>query len=174
MAVYIWSDFHLWHENIIKYENRPFKDVIEMNKTILENWRNTISSQDIVFNLGDVGFGNKENLSVIKNMPGHKILILGNHDKSRSAKWWLDVGFDEVYRYPIIYEEFYILSHEPLYINDHMPYVNLHGHTHSEPPGNKYKLNMCVEHTDYKPVPFENIKKHFKHVNSIISADEEE
>jgi calcineurin-like phosphoesterase family protein len=29
--VYIWSDLHLGHENVIRYCNRPFTDAVDMN-----------------------------------------------------------------------------------------------------------------------------------------------
>lgn len=164
VSVYIWSDLHLNHENIIKYESRPFSSVKEMNKTLLDNWKKTVKKHDTIINLGDVSFrGGKEwNTEQISNMPGKKVLVLGNHDRGRSLKWWYDVGFNEVYKYPIIYNDFYILSHEPQYINENMPYVNIHGHCHLEKSSSLQKVNVCVENIDYMPVNIETIFDKYK------------
>jgi calcineurin-like phosphoesterase family protein len=88
--VYIWSDLHLGHANVIKYCNRPFADVEAMNKALLHAWRVT-KPLDTVINLGNVSLKqNKEYLAkTIRNLPGYKILIMGNHDRKRSVKWWL-------------------------------------------------------------------------------------
>jgi calcineurin-like phosphoesterase family protein len=72
------------------------------------------------------------------------------------------MGFEEVYRYPIIYKGFYILSHEPVYLNEHMPYVNLHGHIHSKKYDSKQYVNLSVEMINYTPVLFDDIKKQFE------------
>ena len=163
MPVYIWSDLHLGHTNIIGYENRPFKDIDEMDKFIISNWRKHITRKDKIINLGDVSLGySKERLTkLISNLPGHKILILGNYDRGKSLKGWYDVGFNEVYRYPIIWDNFYILSHEPVYINTYMPYVNIHGHTHGKSSDNKQKVNVSVEVLNYKPILFDDIMNKF-------------
>lgn len=162
MTVWIWSDLHLWHKNIIAYEERPFDTVEDMNQEIANNWKTLVGKNDIIFNLGDVSFTNKEITSkFIQDMPGQKYLILGNHDRARTVSWWRDVGFDFVSPYPIIYEGFYILSHESVYINSKMPYVNIYGHSHREKTNNPRKLNICVENFSYKPVNFEDIKQHF-------------
>jgi calcineurin-like phosphoesterase family protein len=157
--IWIWSDLHLFHGNVITYERRPFADVAEMNAVILRNWRETVKKRDTIICLGDVSLSNKENTAAaIKNMPGHKVLVLGNHDRARSVRWWHEVGFDEVYKYPIILDEFYMLSHEPLYVGPEMPYVNVHGHTHSSSFDNPRRINVSVEVIGYKPVSFEGLK----------------
>jgi calcineurin-like phosphoesterase family protein len=160
---YLWSDLHLFHKNVILYEDRPFASVEDMNATIIKNWRDTISNHDKLFNFGDVALGcSKEMLEkIIKSLPGYKVLIMGNHDRGHSVKWFREVGFDEVYPYPIIVEGFYIFSHEDVYVNDHMPYVNIHGHSHSKGTDNPQKVNVSVEKIGYKPVSFESIKKRF-------------
>lgn len=161
---YIFSDLHLNHEAIIQYEKRPFANVQEMNREILKNWREIVSSQDTIWLLGDVAFKtSKDDLKkIITNLPGRKNLILGNHDRGKSPLWWRDVGFDEVSRYPIIYRDFFILSHEPLYVGAEMPYVNIHGHTHGESSDNPQKVNVSVEVTGYKPLSLDEILDRFR------------
>lgn len=160
---WVWSDTHFFHENIIKYENRPFENAKEMNKVLLSNWRKKVKSKDILYHLGDVSLANKiETEKIIKSMPGYKILILGNHDRSHSEKWWREVGFDAVYKYPIIIEGFYMLSHEPLYVGPETPYANIHGHTHSESSVNKLKFNVSVENINYEPISLDVVKQEIK------------
>jgi len=162
MSVWLISDTHFYHSNIILYEKRPFSNKIEMNEVMINNWKKVVRKNDTIFHLGDVGFGSKCMMyELISDLPGRKILVMGNHDKQHSLSWWQGVGFDEVYKYPIIYEGFYILSHEPLYVGQEMPYVNIHGHTHSESSDNKQKVNVSVEVINYTPVNFNVIKNKF-------------
>jgi calcineurin-like phosphoesterase family protein len=81
--VYIWSDLHLGHWNVIRYCNRPFVDVSEMNTALLHAWKSTVKSDDAIINLGDVGLKlSKEYLAaVIHRLSGYKILVMGNHDQ---------------------------------------------------------------------------------------------
>jgi len=163
-SVYIWSDLHLGHDNVINYCNRPFKNSEEMDNLLLENWRNTVRKSDTIINLGDVIIGghgkyNKDNLTkLINTLPGYKILIMGNHDSSHSENYWKDIGFNEVYKYPIIYKEWYILSHEPIFLNNKMPYLNIHGHIHDKKYDQNCYRNVSVEQTDYKPLDFLSIR----------------
>ncbi len=167
--VWIWSDSHYYHTKVIEYENRPFyregfPDIESMNKFLSKNWRETVKDKQKIFHLGDFCFKqNKQDVEkIIKNQPGYKILILGNHDRCKSVKWWGEVGFDEVYPYPIIYNNFFILSHEPVYLNEHMPYVNIHGHLHSNKMDNENYVNVCVENINYKPIDLNIIIKRFE------------
>lgn len=163
MATYIWSDLHLGHKNIIGYCNRPFTSVEEMNDRLIKAWQARVKKQDVIINLGDVCMGggyNKEKLTaLIPTLPGRKILVMGNHDRAHSANFWRDVGFDEVYPYPIIYRDWYILSHEPLFLNEKIPYLNVHGHTHEKSYDHPSYKNVSVDKTNFEPVDFEVIVK---------------
>ena len=162
MKDWIWSDLHLHHNNIILYETRPFKSVEQMDAHILNQWRSTVSKHDRIFNLGDFIFNNgnkKEVQKILQSVPGYKVLVMGNHDRSKSVRWWMEAGFNEVYKYPVIIDEYYILSHEPLYVSKEMPYANIHGHWHKELAGSDQKSNVCVENVDYKPKLLSLVKK---------------
>ncbi|WP_409345708.1 phosphoesterase [Paenibacillus sp. MBLB4367] len=159
-AVYLISDHHFGHKNIIDFESRPFGNVEEMTEAMIENWNAAVGKEDKVFHLGDFSFLNKEKTSaIVSRLNGYKTLIMGNHDRGRPRSWWLEAGFDEVSEHPIVYGGFFFLSHEPMYMNKHMPYVNVHGHIHGQKYEGSHYINVSVEHWDYKPVSFERIKE---------------
>lgn len=163
--VFFISDQHHGHDNgshsIIKYESRPFKDAEEMDNILINNWNSVINSNDDkTFILGDLTFYNKEkSKEIMEQLKGYKILIVGSHDHNHSISWYRDIGISEVYKYPIIYKKFWICSHEPLYMNDSMPYCNIHGHLHSKKINSKQYFNVSVECINYTPIDFEEIKK---------------
>ena len=79
--VYFTSDTHFYHSNIIGFCKRPFKNVEDMNETLIENWNRVVGQDDIVFHLGDFCMGGSHEWTKILNRLNGKIyLILGNHD----------------------------------------------------------------------------------------------
>jgi calcineurin-like phosphoesterase family protein len=162
--VYIWSDLHLGHGNVIRYCDRPFADVTEMNTALLHAWKSTVKNGDTIINLGDVGLKlSKEYLTtVIQQLPGYKILVMGNHDRKKPLRWWLDVGFNEVYPHPVVYEGKYILSHAVVDIFKGSGFINIHGHIHNHESGIPNCINVSVEATGYKPVLLEGLYRDLK------------
>ncbi len=162
------ADTHFGHKNVIKYENRPFSNVAEMDGTLITNWNSTVDMNDTVFMLGDFSFYNKtKTIEICRQLNGKKILVMGNHD-NESYRFYLDCGFDEVSRYPILYQNFWILSHEPIYINENMPYANIYGHIHNNPSYNNYSSQsfcVSVERINYTPIDFEEIKSNIYQKN---------
>ena len=63
--IYFISDTHFHHHNIINYCNRPFKDVNEMNKIIINNWNNIVTENDTVYHLGDFCLFSDEEINLI-------------------------------------------------------------------------------------------------------------
>ncbi len=147
------SDTHFSHNNIIRYTGRPFADIEEMNKCLIDNWNDCINEADQVFFLGDFGLGDVDHLrSIYTQLKGRKICIRGNHDKN--ASWLGRVGFE------VVLEAAWIKIGKHLVELVHTPstspplHFQLHGHVHEKRPNKLVtnQLNLCVEVWDYKPV----------------------
>ena len=133
-----------------------------MNKVLIKNWNNTVKKEDRIFVLGDFCLSGKNKIIEIgKQLNGRKTLILGNHD-SASIKTYYEAGFEAVSKYPIIIEEFFILSHEPKSVSDLGTYYNIYGHLHNHKEVLDFtSKTACIslERIDYKPISFEKVKK---------------
>jgi calcineurin-like phosphoesterase family protein len=163
--VWIIADTHFGHKSIIDYENRPYDNEVSPYASMISYWNDSVSDDDKIFVLGDFSFASPERTKeILAQLSGYKVLVMGNHDREHSASWWMEAGFNEVSPYPIIVDEYYILSHEPVYVCSNMPYANIFGHVHGNP---SYKdcsaQSFCasVERMDllYKPIAFEEIKR---------------
>lgn len=158
------ADPHFGGENIIRYENRPFASAEEMDRALAERWNAVVEPQDTVYVLGDFSMymdddGDRE---LLQTLNGRKILIMGNHDRHRTPGQWRRLGFEECSLWPIVYRDFFILSHEPMYINSNMPYANVYGHVHSNPSyrdASPQSVCVSVERIGYHPVTLEDIKE---------------
>ena len=159
MAVFFIADTHFGDKRILNYENRPFADTAEMDEALIRGWNGTVSPDDTVWHLGDFGADGRE-AELLCRLNGHIRLVRGNHD-TRSNEYYRSCGFEEVYDYPVLYDSFWMLSHEPLYVCTNMPYANIFGHVHANPMYRDFsRQHFCasVERIDYRPVPFEAVK----------------
>lgn len=162
----IWftSDTHFGHSKIIEYCHRPFKNVHEMDMEIIRRWNSKIKKRDLVFHLGDFSLCGKDYATrIVSQLNGEIRLIKGNHDR-HGEQWFRDIGIAKVYDYPIVFEDFIVLSHEPMPFIPSAGMINLHGHIHDslmyETWGNRCAC-MCVERHDYYPVHIKEIAKHY-------------
>lgn len=82
MTVFVTSDHHFGHKNIIHYCARPFIDVPHMDQCLIELWNANVQPSDAVFNLGDVSLGKGSYVEErLKKLNGKQCLITGNHDQ---------------------------------------------------------------------------------------------
>ena len=156
--VYFIADTHFGEENIRLYENRPFVDITEMDNVLQKRWNSRVNQQDTIYVLGDFGANGQEK-EILAQLNGRKFLVKGNHD-IQTNQYYRDCGFIEVYDYPLIFKDFWILSHEPLYVNTNMPYANIFGHVHNSPIFKTYSNQhycVSVERTQYAPISFDEI-----------------
>lgn len=175
------ADLHFGHTNVIKYCNRPFADVAQMNAALMKNWNDRVAPDDEILVLGDLALGKlSETLPALTALNGRKWLIPGNHDKC----WqWHENG----YKHAGMYEAagFRILSPEMShFVGDrevllsHFPYVDplfhderyldkypadegkwlLHGHVHGSWQKLDRMINVGVDVWDYAPVSVDEVK----------------
>lgn len=82
MEIWFTSDTHFNHANIIKYCNRPFSSVGEMNETLIAKWNERVKPNDTLYHIGDVCMGSVDDApAVLERLNGQKFLVAGNHDK---------------------------------------------------------------------------------------------
>lgn len=160
MNTWIASDTHFGHKRIIELANRPFASVEEMDAELIRRWNVKVAPNDLVFHLGDVFLcGAKRAAEIASQLNGRKILIRGNHDHFTDTKF-RSLGFEP---FPYYYYEGAFLSHYPqsvetmaVAIAEGAIDVNIHGHVHDDLSGTDEEVHscVCVEHTNYEPVPF--------------------
>ena len=82
---YYTSDLHLFHKNIIEYENRPFSSIEEMNNTIIDNINYRLSPDDELYILGDFTLSKtpRRVSKLIKRIKCKKII----DEHLRSTRW---------------------------------------------------------------------------------------
>lgn len=159
--IYIVSDHHFYHENIIGFSDRPYSDVHQMNKSMIDKWNHIIKDNDLVIHLGDFSFASFDiTANVLSLLKGHKILVKGNHD--RSSGWMRRIGFDRVYKSLSFQNTRYgklLMIHDPskaVGVEEKYDFV-LHGHTHLIDVKNEKYINCCVEKTNYEPVAIKQL-----------------
>lgn len=166
MTTWFTSDLHLGHTNIIKYCNRPYANIDEMNNTLIANYNFLVRPKDEVFILGDLALVNKEKaIWFVSRLNGKKHLVYGNHDKpnrrtyeeSGLFEWCKDVADISVDGIKVV------LSHYPFltWNKSGNGSYNLHGHCHGglQPDNHSLRMDVGVDPNGYVPINFAAIQK---------------
>lgn len=163
--IYVISDHHFDHNNIIRYQRQEFNNITDMNEYIIKKHNSVVENDDIVIFLGDFSFKKSSIKDYLARMNGHKYLLLGNHDGEYLIRCYGSLGFEGIFINPVkINNNFF--SHYPLYNNefDDINFkllvkefndgngINYHGHLHNEKIDNDHFINVCCEVQDYKPL----------------------
>ena len=183
MSIFYIADTHFGHANIIRLNNRPFYNVDEMDRTMIENWNSRVQKDDIVYMLGDFAFKSANHpAGILDKLNGHKILIKGNHD-GRNLK-------DPVFRkhFEEICDRKTINDNGRMVVMDHFPLIEwdgffrgsylVYGHIHNNTRNFAYKcmreldnaLNAGVDINQFMPVTLDELivnNKIFKSNNKV-------
>lgn len=173
--IWITSDLHFGHKNIINYCREQYDTIGEHNEAIIENINSVVKKRDTLVILGDLCFG-ATNMIYFKQLNGYKRVVMGNHDHYNMALYaHYDVG-----RLHGAWEKAgLIFTHIPVHPMQFERFNgNVHGHLHEgiitkwmpnykfdEPPtveiaDDRY-FNACLEQHDMMPVHLDDIRKHF-------------
>lgn len=158
--VWVSSDLHFDHNNIIDFSDRPFATIETMNQTLIDNHNDYVGSDDIWICVGDVGFKGVELIRErVAELNGYKILVIGNHDVKK--KRIPDYGFDEVYLiyYLDLPEAGLVFTHFPMF-NLPRPLINVHGHLHRYfDLDSTQHINVCCEFHNFRPLSLDVLTK---------------
>jgi calcineurin-like phosphoesterase family protein len=157
------SDFHLGHVNVLKYDKRGFKNVEEMNNTIINNHNSVVAPDDDFYFLGDFSFDDRHTEEWIKQLNGNKFFIKGNHDHHTTRKLYS--------KYGTYLGEFYdgridgyaiTLCHYAMRVwnKSHHGAIHLYGHSHGTLPDDQHSLStdVGIMLNDYYPFNMNDIE----------------
>ncbi len=157
--IFLVSDMHFDHKNIIKYCDRPFRSVYDMNSTLIRNWNGRVRKGDKVYYLGDMTL-NRDIDPWLSKLNGEVRFIRGNHDTEKIK----NAEVIEEGKLLLKYDDYeFLLTHDP----DRPPSWDgwiIHGDKHNNRPityphiNRRNKMvNVCVEYTEYAPMNLDEI-----------------
>lgn len=176
--IHFTSDTHFSHENIIKYCNRPFESIEEHDEELIKRWNERVEKEDIVFHLGDFGFGDSKYLKyVLKQLNGRIYLVIGNHD-------WRHVVKDCASCFEDVSQQINMKVGKQHIILNHFPMLcfsgawrglnaswQLFGHVHTSPYADSgldhdrlrhlftTQYDVGVDNNDFTPVSYDEVKQ---------------
>lgn len=156
---YFTADEHYGHKNIIKYCDRPFDSVDEMDRCMISRNNEVVTSHDTVVHIGDFSLYsrvfNDVHSKYIKSLKGNHIFIPGSHDqwlkgtKPKSHIWQRSIEKQQI-----------ICCHYSMAVwpASHWNSWHLFGHTHGQIEGIGKSFDVGVDAHDFRPVPFSKVR----------------
>jgi calcineurin-like phosphoesterase family protein len=168
-VVYLGYPLNFGHKNIIKYCNRPYDSVEEMDESIITNWNSVVEPLDIVYHLGDFSF--RKPLDYINRLNGYIKIIPGSHDKeiqSSGAEMMLrkfvfspisEISVDIDGRQQSI-----VLCHYSMRKWDKSHYGSWHlwGHSHGNLPAYGLSFDVGVDTNNFYPYSLKDVATKMK------------
>ncbi len=188
-GLFFTSDTHFGHRHILEFCHRPYSSIEEHDAALIENWNSVVGPDDLVFHLGDFGFGGFPFWKEIRDqLNGHIILVIGNHDWKN-----LTAGSKQLFD-DCVSQARILVDGQTVYLN-HFPYlcfahqnpthkdysIQLYGHVHSGPvsSGSDIKrlvytfptqYDVGVDNNDYTPVSWKEVKEKIdRNIESYLS-----
>jgi len=193
MTIWFTADLHFNHVGVIKYCNRPWSTVEDMNEGLIHKWNSVVKQQDTVYVVGDFAFRGKANIEdILSRLKGKKHLIEGNHDRQNRLKANEKALFESISQYieitiqdsdaikgrrRITLCHYAMMTWRERNIGSFM----LHGHSHGNFKnevfcplcgenviGDCYRLDVGVDCHNYFPVSYEKVKKIMSSKNPVL------
>lgn len=197
MSLYLISDTHFDHANIIKYCNRPFERASEMDEHIIRNWNERVQFGDTVLHGGDIAMARSEvAIEYAERVNGQLVHLDGNHDDidQSQAPFPTLKSYYFTYTYGETEYEFYYTHWPPTEHSDRDDEREppkhsqppewfdgwfLHGHVHNNDlknfpfinPDEKF-VNLSAELLNYTPIEIEELIQLIEHNNRYETIDD--
>ena len=171
MQKHLWltSDHHFFHRNIITYQNRPFSSIEEMHEVMIENHNKCVKTNEVCYFVGDFSLGSfQDTQSVINRLNGNLVFIPGSHD------YWIEEMNDLSFDLPISlngneiviansihefrhYNKFIVLCHYAMrtWPKSHYGSYHFYGHSHGHIEDYGNSTDLSIERWNYKPIDLE-------------------
>lgn len=171
MEWFFTADEHYFHENIIKFTNRPYANIREMNEALISNHNEIVSKGDITVHAGDFALTNPRlTVDILGQLNGNHILLMGSHDRAierivKKGNYAEKEYHDGLFTYrgrilemavknrPIVVCHYCIR----VWAKSHYNAWHLYGHSHGqlEPIGKSWDIG--VDNNNFYPLSFENV-----------------
>lgn len=184
MTVWFTADLHFNHAGIIRYCDRPFAGVEEMNEALISRWNEVVRPEDTVYVVGDLAFGHPKKIaSQVARLKGRKHLIEGNHDRANRIpdRMKAELFQSVAMKMEICIQDADAWQGRRRITLDHYAQVTwrerahggycLHGHSHgnfqnevhcpscgTQIHGDCLRLDVGVDVHDYRPISYEQVK----------------
>jgi len=154
MNYWFTSDEHYGHENVIKFNNRPFENIHEMNDGLIKRHNEVVNKGDVVIHAGDFCWKNNEKgaKEFLDRLNGTHILLKGSHDN------WMNRSYHEMWT-KTINKQLVVVCHYAMRVWPRRHYGSwmLYGHSHGKLPDHGYSTDIGVDNWDYYPVSWDQI-----------------
>lgn len=162
--LWVASDTHFGHKNIIHYCNRPYATVRKMDEDMIERWNARVSPDEDVLFLGDFAFASREYIIEVLAALNYRYLLWvpGNHDEKPLAMWehpvepvWESHGVKNVEIVAPVHEFRYegkrfVACHYPMkeWNGKYKGAIHLHGHCHTQHTPTKLQRMVAEKRYD--------------------------
>jgi len=150
------ADEHYGHANVLKYNDRPFKNIKEMDEGLIRRFNEKVTPQDITIHAGDFCWlNNKKDIykTYLNHLNGNHVLLIGSHDH------WIPDSGKYIWR-KRIEGQLIIVCHYAMLIWEcsHYDSWQLFGHSHGRLQLEGKQHDIGVDNNNYYPVSFKQIK----------------
>lgn len=169
--IYYTSDLHIGHKNALRFDDRPFADVDEMEREMIRLWNETVSPNDEVYVLGDVFYRYKgSKADFLYKLCGRLRLVTGNHDDGLLSDEQALSRFESVDMMKTVNDSgrMVVLCHFPIaeWDKKHRSSYHVYGHIHAQLRSSAYYMlaqerafNAGCMINGYKPCTLEELEK---------------
>lgn len=147
------ADQHYGHKNIIKYCNRPFSSVEEMDDALIQNHNKVVGLHDIVVHAGDFTLGNRDIATkYINRLNGFHKFVRGSHD------YWMNPEYLDISELKI-QGQYIVVCHYSMRVwpRSHYGSWQLYGHSHGKLPPVGKQHDVGVDNNNFSPVSFDEL-----------------